>query len=212
MKFELFGLPGSGKSYCCDIISKKKIAKNIMNYYKENFFGKVIFHLFLKFFILNIKLRKKYKEVIEILGETSNYINLVNPNVKIELYIKYMIFIYFIENLYKINIIIDEGIIHYCMVLYAEFSVEKNKINKIISAFNIEDKNIIGLNCEKEIAIKQMKKRNRKRTAIDFLGKDELSNILDRYLEIYNYFSKRFECLDIKEVENFIIRRNNNEV
>lgn len=209
MVFELFGIPGSGKSYCCNELESNGYVKDIMKFYKENFAGKILFHIFLSIFQINKKLKKIYKRIIKLLGDISLYTNIIDPNVSIELYIKYMIFVFFIENTYtKKDIIVDEGIIHYCIVLYAEFSVELNKINKIIDILKIEnEKKIIGLRCKKEESIMRIKKRNRKRTPMDFLEYTELEEILDRYLEAEKYLANRFKHLELEDVKDEIIKQ-----
>ena len=207
MIFELFGIPGSGKSFICSKIEKNGYAKDIMRFYKENFIGKILFHAFLYTFEINKTLRKKYQKIIDILGNPKRYSNIIDSRISIEVFIKYMIFIYFIEKKYitKKDVIIDEGIIHYCIAIYAEYSVELNKIEQIIETLKIYDKKvIIGLRCDKKKAINQMKMRNRKTTAIDFLEGAELEKILDRYIEAEKYFENKFKCLHSDEIENEI--------
>ena len=208
MIFELFGMPGSGKSYICKKIEDDGYAKDIMRFYKENFFGKVIFHIFIYIFKINKELKKNYDEIMNILGDNSNYINIINPDIPINLYVKYIVFILYIEKKYfkKKNIIIDEGIIHYCIAIYAEYYVDCKKIDLIIDKLILtnEKKIIIGLNCSKEKTIEQIKKRNRKKAPIDFLEGQKLSIILERYLDAIHFVKKRFDYLSYNEIESKI--------
>lgn len=209
MIIELFGIPGSGKSYCCEKIEKKENIKDVTKFFKEKIIGKAVFHFFLKFFKINKELNEKYNEMINVLGDTSNYNNILDKKINICLYLKYLLFIYFLEKKCKMNIIVDEGIIHYSIVLFAEFSVDFDKIEKIIEVLKIysKEKMIIGIKCNKEIAIKRMEIRNRKRTSLDFLEYGELSKLLDRYIIAEQFFSYKFKMLNIEEVENLIIQK-----
>ena len=179
MIYELYGLPGSGKSTCCDRVQKQCNIKNPLEFYRDNIIGKICFHLFLKFF-----------------NNSNDYKNSLNLEIKLDLYIKYLIFIYYIEKKSKKTLIIDEGIIHYCLALYAEFNVELEKIDRIISVLKESNLKItIGLKCPVETAILQIKKRNRKRTAMDFLEDKDLENLLNRYFEAIKHFQNNYLLL-----------------
>ena len=77
MIVELFGLPGCGKSYCCNELEKKNDFENIMNFYKEKFLGKIIFHIFLKFCLINKDFNMFYKKVLEIVEKEKEKINII---------------------------------------------------------------------------------------------------------------------------------------
>ena len=209
MIYELFGLPGSGKTTLGNNIEKNLKIKNILEFYRNNLLGKIIFHIFLKFFILNKELREKYNEITTVLEDKSKYVNNINAQIKVDLYIKYIIFIYFIEKKVKKNILIDEGIIHYSIALYAEFNVEFNKLDKIVEILKInKTKKIFDLKCSKKTALLQIKKRNRQRAALDFLTNNDLDNLMERYLEAEKHFSRNYLCLNASEIEKKIEEEN----
>lgn len=214
MVIELFGLPGSGKSFLCDKIQELGYAKNIMKFYKENFIGKVIFHLFLNCFTINKKLKKLYNDSLKIIGNTANYKNQINSSIPINLYVKYMVYIFFLENNIKKNIIIDEGIMHYSMALHAEYDLELEKIEEIIKLYEVKSKQTYCLKCDKDIILMQIKKRNRKNTSIDFLEENELNNILEKYSKAQEFLVRKYKInyLNINEIISKIEERKNGKI
>ena len=200
MVYELYGLPGSGKSYYCKKMEIKDNIKDIYSFYKDKFIGKIIFHFFLYLFKINKNLRNKYQQILNIIGERE-YINRIDNRIDFKIYIKYIIFVYFLELREKKNIIIDEGIFHYCTALYAEFDIEYDKVDKIIELLKIDKfKEIYRVSCDVEHAIIQIKKRNRKQTAIDFLKEKELKELLIRYYKIGEYFQNKYKIMNIEEL------------
>lgn len=204
MNIELFGIPGSGKSFYCNKINEKKQYKDIMYFFKEKLMGKVFFHLFIYFGMIVPIFNKIYKKLIHILGENANNVNSISDTSDIKVYLKYIIFIYFLEKNKK-NIIIDEGIVHYCMVLYAEYNVPKEKCIQILDYFDSKEYNdirkIYGINCEIQISIDRIKSRQRKRAPIDFLKEKELEELLNKYKEFMKNVENRYEMLNEKKLQ-----------
>lgn len=213
MIYELYGLPGSGKSTCCNRIQKEINIKNPLEFYRDNIIGKVYFHLFFKFFRFNKELKGKFDEILKVLDDYNSYKNFLNSEIKIDIFLKYLIFVYYIEKNSKKTLILDEGIIHYCLALYAEFNVELEKLDKIVEILDIFNSKItIGLKCSVETAIFQIKKRNRKRTAMDFLEDKELEELINRYFKAEEHFSDKYLSLEIKEIESYIKKGELNEI
>jgi len=212
MIIELFGLPGSGKTTCCNLVEKKFNIKNPMNFYRNTIVGKIKFRLFLKFFRLNKELLNKYNKLVSILNDKT-YKNNIDSKIDINLYLKYILFTYYIEKKYeKHSIIIDEGIVHYCIALYAEFDVEYNQILKINEMFQMELKTNICLKSDIETSISQMIKRSRKVSAIDFLDKNQLIDILNKYNNGIKFFLKDNLCLSEQEITEYIEGEQLNEL
>ncbi|MCI8273209.1 MAG: hypothetical protein HFJ55_03900 [Clostridia bacterium] len=205
MIVELFGLPGSGKTFYCNELREKKKYRDIMTFYKEKFFGKVIFHLILIFGMIKKEFRKTYNDLIDIIGTDINKKNWITKEAEMNIYIKYIVIIYFIEKNSK-NLVIDEGIIHYCMVLFAEYELDKEQCFKIIEYFDnkyFKDKKCIcNINCNIDIALSRMKNRNRKRAPIDFLSDDKLIILLERYEQFIGYIKNKYTIIDISELLN----------
>ena len=189
MIVELFGLPGAGKSYICEKIEKEFGYNNILLFYKEKFLGKVLFHLYISFCLLVRSNKKIFLNLKEIIGNDYSD-NIISNNNKIDMYIKYILFVYNIEKRNKDRlIIIDEGIVHYCMVLYSEFIIPMHKTKKILDYFDSLNKNnkvVLGINTDKKVVIERIKKRNRKRTAMDFLDDKKLDKLLSLYQDFIN--------------------------
>jgi len=202
MKFELFGLPGCGKSTCCRKIEESTKIGNPMKFYKENFLGKIFFHLFLLTFQVNNKLNRLYKECLQILG-TETYENAINKAIPKELYLKYMMFIYHLENSKKV-IIIDEGIIHYAIALHAEFHIEMEKIERIVQLLQGKEIKRFGILATVEECMGFIQKRNRKNCSIDFLEKEDLKQMLYQYKEGLDYFSQKYEVKTIESIVDYI--------
>lgn len=194
MIFELFGIPGSGKTTMCKKLDNDKGYKNIMFFYRESFVGKVIYQLFLRFFVFNKKLRLMYNEINVILKDYLENDNIISKDVKLDLFIKYIIFVCYIESkYYKYNVCVDEGILHLCIAIYAEFGVPLQVLERIMYlTSNKNNIRYILINCEIEKAMLQIKRRNRKRAPIDFITDDELRKLLFRYKTAEEYFSLRY--------------------
>ena len=204
MIIDLYGMPGSGKSTVCNYLEQNLEFKNVKNWYIEKTIGKIIFHLYLYLFFLDKTSRKKYKEIMKIIDNKKAYKNYINSNVNISLYIKYMLFDYYLERKNIKKIIIDEGIIHYSISLYVEFNLEKEKIMKIIELLKLNNVKYIGLKIDIEESKKNIKKRNRKRCPIDFLNDNELDKFLKKWIEGITLISDRYILLEQKDLINYI--------
>lgn len=201
MIYELYGLPGAGKTTLCEFVNTNYNIKNPMLFFKKNFIGKAYMHLFWHLYNLNVEMRNKKKKILEILENVNCYTNCIDDSQKITRYIDYMMFSYYIEKKYNDkNIIIDEGIVHYCMALYAEFNVEKTKLDSILNVFKIESRYVLGIDCELNTVREQIKKRNRKETAIDFLNDEELMLVLKRYKDVFDNFALDYKALKKDEL------------
>lgn len=188
MIIEIFGLPGSGKTTFCQKYSTEKNLKDLMKFYRDSFFGRSLYYIFKYIYFLIPKINIKLKRIMEVLSK-KNYTNCINKDISIKEYIIFMCFVYYCELKNKKNVIIDEGIIHYCMALHAEFGVEFDVLDEIINELKLE-KNIkyIVLNCSVEKCLSQMKKRNRMRSSIDFMDEGELELLLKKYEKALNYY------------------------
>lgn len=203
MTFELFGIPGCGKTICCKRIEKATPIQNPMEFYKETFVGKVLFHLFLLTFRLNGKYRSLYQNALTILGETS-YTNMMDKTISKELYLKYMMFVYSLEKRSSKSIVIDEGIIHYAIALHAEFDIEFEKLDAIIELLQGKNVTPLGISATVEECMGFIKKRNRKECSLDFLESNDLENMLNRYQEGLDYFSQKYKVQTIEEIVNYL--------
>ena len=202
MIIELFGVPGSGKTTLCKNIVKIKGEYCLpMSFFVETFVGRILMHIFWKYYRFNRKLRKIYNIIIEIIGNVDEYSHLYIHNLKIDSYLKYVVFSYYLEaKLTRKNCIMDEGIIHYCMSFYAEFGLEIEKIDKIIETLMDKNVRVCGLINNKEVVLNNIMERNRKVSYIDKMSLDDLSKLLDKYYEVFSIFQQRFECLRYNEI------------
>lgn len=204
MNIEFFGIPGAGKSFYCNKINEKKQYKNIMFFYKENFYGKILFHLFIYFGMIISKFNKIYIFLKDILGKDLNNTNIISNKKNMTIYLKYIIFIYFLEK-NRTNIIIDEGIVHFCMVLYAEYNVSKEKCIQILEYFDSQkykdNRKVYGIECNITTSLERIKKRNRKRAPMDFLEDKELEELLNKYNEFMKNVENRYEMLNEEELQ-----------
>ena len=202
MIYELFGMPGVGKTTISNKISKEYGYINIMKKYRESILGKVYLHLFIKLFKIDKELRNKYNQCVILCKKYIKNKNVVDKKIKLELYIKYMTFVYYIEKKYnfkKINIIVDEGIIHYAIAMFAEFDIPFYALDKLVELFYL-NKFPIGVSCKIETVLEQIKKRNRKSTPIDFLDVKNLEHLLKRYELGVNYYGKKYELVDTMKI------------
>lgn len=204
MIIEFFGLPGSGKTTCCSLICRNFDYKNPMAFFKEKFVGKVLFHLFLLTCPFNFELLKKYNELRECFSDFKKK-NRLDNTVELSKYIKYALFIYFLEkkNMNK-KIVIDEGVVHYSMAIYAEFDVSFESCFKMVNILCLKNIQPVLLDIDMETCINNMKKRNRHQTAIDNLNYFELVEILEKYKEFIDLFIERADVKKVIEVDKFI--------
>lgn len=206
MIIELFGLPGSGKTTCCSLISEKRFFDNPMYFFKEKLIGKIIFHIFILFCPFNFDLLKKYSDLKKCFYDLKKR-NRLDCSVRLSKYVKYALFIYFLEKKNnRRNIIIDEGVIHYSMAIYAEFDVTFESCFEMIKILNLDINNVqlVLLNLDIETCISNIKKRNRHQTAIDDLNYFELVDILEKYREYIDMILKRMNVVVIDKVDDLI--------
>lgn len=204
MVYEVFGIPGAGKTTFCKLLEKQYNIKNPMNFYRNNMIGKILFHIFLKFYFLDNDLRNVMNDMKRILGQKIYKKNIFDSKIELELYLKYLLFSYYIGKIYKQqNIVIDEGAIHFLIAIYAEFEVEIEKIVELIEYFELKDsKEYIYLKSTIDNAIKQSKERGRKRATIDFLNQEELFSLYNKYLHMCELINRKMKCIsenDAKE-------------
>ena len=145
MIYDLYGMPGSGKSTICKRLENEIGIKNAKDKYIEKIVGRIIFRLYLKLYFLDSISRKMYKRITNIIGNLNKYENCMNKKTDISLYIKYMLFDYFLERKIKKDVIIDEGIIHYGISLFVEFGLEEEKMKQIIELLKLDKVKYIGL-------------------------------------------------------------------
>lgn len=196
---ELFGLPGCGKSTLCKNIEKNGY-EDLLYKYKNRFLYKLIFHASTKFTFLFPNVYNNFKYIKQLFFENQvnikEYKNMYIKKTSLILYIKYLSFIYTMEQKYdNKKVIIDEGIVHYCMALYSEFDIPLDSLKKICFEL-LGDKTIIpvGLKISLDQCFYRIKKRNRRNTGIDYLNDNKLSKLILRYEKAFNYFSKFFVC------------------
>ncbi len=206
MIIELYGAPGSGKTTLCKKISKVIGFECPMNFYLDNIVGKIFMHLFWHTFTVKSDLRRKYKQIIDIVR--GQYTHLYNQSLDIKMYINYLMFAYYVEgNAHDKDIVMDEGILHYCIALYAEFGVEIEKVEQIYELLRVEERVLYKVSTEKTEILQRLKKRNRHVTAIDELPDEVISALLERYYCGEKIFSKENKVENIEELYKEIRRR-----
>ena len=204
---DLFGSPGTGKSTISSYFKEKYNLLDIKDWYINKFFGKIYLRLFLKLYKCNKILRKKEEEIVKILGSYNDYQNIISPETNISLFIKYMLFDYYLELKNKKNAIIDEGIIHNCLILMVEYNVSLEKIEKIYKTLKIDNIEYLGIYLDKESCYKNIKKRNRKRCYLDFLDDDGLKEILNKWDIAVKEICKLFKVYTYEELIEYIEKK-----
>lgn len=204
--YELFGCPGSGKTTTCKELEQKCKLVFISDFYKETLIGKAFLHIFLKCFILVPKYRKIYHKLLKVIGDYKKHKNIFGFKTDICMFLKYMIFVYYIEEKYKVpneRIIIDEGIVHYLMALYSEYDVSFEVLDKILDVFKNENRYSIGLKIDFNDNLNQMLKRQRKETEIDFLNNNETKKLLQRYTTAFLHYTELFQAFEQEKLINY---------
>lgn len=200
MIIEVFGLPGSGKTTFCQKYAMENKLYNLLGFYRDSFFGRSLYYLFKYFYFLIPTVNKKVKNIMFLLSK-KDHTNKIRKDILIKEYVIFMCFVYYHELKCNKHVIIDEGIIHYCMALYAEYDVEFNVLDQIIEELKVDKKmKYIVLKCSVDECLLRMCKRNRKRSAIDFLEESELKLLLLKYEEALKYYK-----IFVKEMIDFEI-------
>ena len=199
MIYELVGVPASGKTYFLHNNVKKGI--NISKIYKENIFGKCLFHVYLHFPILFCHYNYFYKFFNEVPCKYNNY----DKNVNIKTYIRFLIFNLIIYK--KIekgnnNYFFDEGIIHYLVALETEFDISHEVCIGILEKIKKElNFTTFYLNAPISVAFDRFKKRNRKQTMIDFLESHEIQSLLEKYKTNIEKYSDYYNIINGEKYE-----------
>ena len=204
---DLFGSPGTGKSTISAYFKEKYNLHDIKDWYINKFFGKIYLRLFLKLYKCNKVLRQKEADIKKILGSYDEYKNIISPETNISLFIKYMLFDYYLELKNRKNAIIDEGIIHNCLILMVEYNLPLEKVEKIYKTLKIDNIEYLGIYLDTESCYKNIKKRNRKRCYLDFLDDNSLKEILNKWDIAVKEVSKIFKLYTYEELIEYIEKK-----
>lgn len=206
---ELFGVPGSGKSfYTKKIASESKLLSYID--FSNNFINKICFKAFVRLRLSSIiepkaskqvfKLYSPYKKKKNIFGFKDRF----NLDVKLETYLQQLIYVYHVQKkLIKKNkkMVFDEGILHRIIAIESEFgvphSVSITALRYLTSNFDVE---YLFIHCDCKTACSRVVDRNRNQTALDFLRGKNLEKFIDSYDKVCVKFSE--ELTKVKVIEN----------
>lgn len=196
---ELFGIPGSGKSYYI-----KKMIDNDPKYlnvttYLFSKYGNLKFKIFVHGRLSFFYEHEITNKVINLFRPYLGKENIFGFDVKLIIYIYQLIYIYHFKRLYKSKpkiLVFDEGIVHRLISIETEFDIPHDIMMQ--AYYLLIDSNVknIFIDVPTQLAFKRIHIRNRNITSMDFLSDEELRIFLDRYRKVcMDYFR------DLKEVE-----------
>ncbi|MFJ6990409.1 hypothetical protein [Limosilactobacillus mucosae] len=196
---ELFGIPGSGKSYYAKkMIDDDSKYLNVTTYLFSRY-GSLKFKFFVHGRLSFLYERKITKKLILLFKPYLNNNNVFGFDVKLIIYIYQMIYLYHIKNLYQNKpkvLFFDEGIIHRLISIEAEFDVPHNIAVKAYHILDNDNVKYFFIDVPVQLAVERIRLRNRNITNMDFLNNLDLVRFLNKYHEIcVSYFR------DLKEVE-----------
>lgn len=189
MIIDIYGMPGSGKSYYSKTLIKEKQNKffNLIELERYTLLGKVIRRVISFFVLILIKLKLVTKIIDPSLKYHSAKYNVGRHIDFYETRIWMLILIY--NNIpKKINLVVDEGIWHVVATLIVEYGISDAHAKKIISMIqkklktNVEIESVYQY-ISVDLAKESIRKRDRKVAAIDFLSGDNLTIFLNKYLD-----------------------------
>ena len=192
MIIELFGCPGSGKTYIVNKISNISIISGKQD---DGLKGKIkgILKGMTKYLPTSIMLRRKvYKclkfksrEGIFIYKSLDYYIQKINL----------LIIVY--KCLHKKNIFMDEGVIHRIVSMDVNFNFSDTELCEVIKVYlpYLENAKIFYVNESIDICISNIKKRNRHECDMDEFTESKLKKFIENYKYYFDLLQKEFfEC------------------
>lgn len=191
MIIDIFGIPGSGKSYLAYELIKMKSnsTKNLTLIERTTFHGKVLKKLGM-FMIKKVFNKKLYKDKnYNFLIQKYNQKGKYNTNRNIQEYIYRMLYIQLQYNFYnkfsKKDFIVEEGVYHAIITMAVDFEIESKDVKLLTKyIYNKNKKNKLTVIYHKATVLtaeRSIKKRNRKSAPIDFLVGKELLFFLKEY-------------------------------
>lgn len=196
---EIFGIPGSGKTFYAKSFAEKNDYRLFLYYLfsnKWNLLFKIFVHCKLSYLIghrINKILLKIYKPFFK--NE-----NQFGFNVKLKNYIYQLVYLYLFEKYFTkkhIRIVYDEGIIHHLIGIEAEFDIDHSVSLKAYQALNTYPTTKIFISTNVKTAKERIKFRNRKFSSMDYLSEDLLEQFLTRYNDVCNQFLTEIDGVKI---------------
>ncbi|MGG5359052.1 MULTISPECIES: hypothetical protein [unclassified Enterococcus] len=183
MIIDIFGIPGSGKTYYSEVLEKEynKKSFNYLKFERETLAGKALHKL-----ITNISIifpRRKYQYLMK---KYSHY-GIYNKKRKIKFYLDRIMYLNFLYRWFpkKIYMILDEGLLHTIATMQVDFLIEDEDIRKVLQSIytTMKRQGITPIYHYADVLIaeKAICVRNRHVCAIDELKGKELVLFLERY-------------------------------
>lgn len=202
MIVELFGSPGSGKTYAINEIHPGTRVKNntTLGAFKEVL--KAFVKCLLKFTPYAIRVRHDILQVVK----HGKYIYKYKP-VKISSYINNISMLAAVYKYNKQDIFMDEGIIHRIIAMCINYDIDKSVTQQIIERINytLEDVKELYLYLPVNECLKSIIQRNRHECSIDELQGEQLNSFLTEYFTYCEYISEKFNYKKITrdEIKNW---------
>lgn len=208
MIIDLYGLPGSGKTYLGNELEryfqKKGIkAKNITNYLRETITGKILKQIAFLTITFNPKINKYFK-ILKNNALVSNKNNIY--------YLKELsILIFLYKKLYnKKNIFIfDEGVYHTIIKLFTKIDTQEKDVLSLIkktSQLIPSDIKTIYLKTSTTESFKSIRRRDRHSCPFDELNDRKLNTYLEKNFILCEKIDKNVDVLIVKS-KNYSIEK-----
>lgn len=181
MIVELFGCPGSGKTYTLDLISQ---GNGVRNKSSEIKILNIISGTIKKGLMLSpcaIKVRRSIYKEIKCHGLESRFADAASLKSQIRnISMLASVYKYLKKDLY-----IDEGIVHRIMTLCITYNIPKSSMLKIIANLHntLEEVTPYFLNTPVDVCYQSIVIRNRHEAAIDELKGEQLIEVLKLYFD-----------------------------
>ena len=197
MIIELFGVPGSGKTYFATNLCK---SNNYIDYhkYRYSFFGKIL----MKFRFLLYKKSYRYKEDLKFVNEYLMKHNLKVSSFMRDNYILQLSFFHsklndkYSDSINKI-IVFDEGIIQSITALTYENELPMFAAKDLFHYFKFDHAKYYYVKTNIDMTIENIKKRNRKVCEIDYLEGEELREFLLKEQEIFQFLANEINYEEV---------------
>lgn len=202
MIVELFGCPGSGKTYAIETISEKEAYKNIS---KSKGIKKRVKQFVKKLILLSpcaFDVRKIIKKSITTTSKSRGKYTYMNIGEFIR-NISMLLGIYYYISYINRNLYIDEGIVHRVISMGINYGLTKETTGDIIESLEkyLKKVKIFYLATPIDVCYQSIVKRNRKESVIDFLSTEEVKDMLSEYFLYCEYIQRRFGYERIKRDE-----------
>lgn len=200
---EMFGIPGSGKSFYAEKIASEKEIPSYTDF-SNSLFNKGYLKIFVHLRLSNAVEPDMSKQIFKLYSPYQKNKNQFGFNVNLETYLHQLMYTYHIQKKMAKNdkkMVFDEGVLHRIIAIESEFCVPHTVSSTALRYLSdTYDMKYFFVRCNYKTAYLRVLNRNRKNAPMDFLRNEDLEKFLKVYDKVCLKFSS--ELTKVTVIEN----------